>query len=444
MPSSKQPSSLNDHASKDPLLESPIRKVPAEVLSKIFVDSLPDDKFMSPDANATPLLVTQINSRWREVALRTPSLWCSFDWKVSHTRDIYMAQSFTVQRWLQRSGGRPLSLRLIASEHHPSTDYGPCSPEHCLQMVMPYAQRWKILELYLPAHWCSCLQYLDSMGTPLLESIKIQALPEGANPAFLAKAPRLSHVDLRFPFTTHSTILPWAQLTSLHFGVGFPGLVTTECLQKLQECTSLLHCTLIGIAQVDPSMDSPVTLPKLQSLFLHAAVDVALLLDSLLLPKLEQLRLSYPSGVDPSPSRPIISLIERSSCVIKHLRLSTQFSSDEGLLDVLRNTPLLETLKVADEDLVLSAHFMERLTIHPVIGDDPSDHASHMLPNLRYLYLKGNVTSSAVELAQMVRSRWNTTRLEEVHITSSSISEALESSLKLDDCIDAGLIFVVE
>ncbi|KAJ6593438.1 hypothetical protein B0H19DRAFT_919720, partial [Mycena capillaripes] len=51
------------------------RQVPVEVLEVVFQFCLPHTDYVVPDPLQAPLLLCQICSSWRAVALVTPSLW---------------------------------------------------------------------------------------------------------------------------------------------------------------------------------------------------------------------------------------------------------------------------------------------------------------------------------------------------------------------------------
>ncbi|KAG2032030.1 hypothetical protein BDR03DRAFT_810153, partial [Suillus americanus] len=57
-------------------LVSALWRLPAEVLSQIFHQCLPEDKYSTPASNLVPILLTRICRPWRDVAVDTPSLWC--------------------------------------------------------------------------------------------------------------------------------------------------------------------------------------------------------------------------------------------------------------------------------------------------------------------------------------------------------------------------------
>lgn len=91
-----------------------VSRLPAELLSEIFMHTLPPfDEFLSPSKLRSPMLLTRICRRWREVAVGTPGLWCRLfrGFKSSHCRHR-KKESFCYDTWLKRSQGLPLSLEI--------------------------------------------------------------------------------------------------------------------------------------------------------------------------------------------------------------------------------------------------------------------------------------------------------------------------------------------
>ena len=56
------------------LVMAPIRRLPTEILSEIF-RTLPRGPEVEASISNSPLLLTQVCSRWRDVAISTPQLW---------------------------------------------------------------------------------------------------------------------------------------------------------------------------------------------------------------------------------------------------------------------------------------------------------------------------------------------------------------------------------
>ncbi|KAJ7490964.1 hypothetical protein FB451DRAFT_1124553 [Mycena latifolia] len=73
--------SLARYLASNKAILSPLRRMPAELLAEIFSWTLPslDDALTRHnfkfDRSHSPWMLTQVNSRWRAVALSTPSLW---------------------------------------------------------------------------------------------------------------------------------------------------------------------------------------------------------------------------------------------------------------------------------------------------------------------------------------------------------------------------------
>jgi hypothetical protein len=101
--------SLNLHKG----LLSALWRLPAEVLSEIFVHCLPQTEYLEISLNSAPVLLTRICRRWREIAVGTSSLWCRLI--VDCGRDWQQAAS-CYDLWLKRSRGRPVALKLEGIE----------------------------------------------------------------------------------------------------------------------------------------------------------------------------------------------------------------------------------------------------------------------------------------------------------------------------------------
>ncbi|KAG1765846.1 hypothetical protein EV702DRAFT_63880 [Suillus placidus] len=63
---------------------SPIWRLPTENFSGNLLYCLPEDEYLSPTSSLTPMLLTTICRRWREVAPGLPSLWYRLQLEVEH------------------------------------------------------------------------------------------------------------------------------------------------------------------------------------------------------------------------------------------------------------------------------------------------------------------------------------------------------------------------
>jgi hypothetical protein len=63
--------------SKHEVMTSTLRKIPPEILGHIFGYTLPNEIYIRPNSQRSPLILTRICRAWRVVVLSTPQLWSS-------------------------------------------------------------------------------------------------------------------------------------------------------------------------------------------------------------------------------------------------------------------------------------------------------------------------------------------------------------------------------
>jgi hypothetical protein len=85
--------------------------LPPELWAQIFVESLPNQRYIPPDSANAPMALCQVCSAWRSIAFSIPQLWSSISVTVSTSSDVGKMKD-GVQAWLGRSGALPLSLAL--------------------------------------------------------------------------------------------------------------------------------------------------------------------------------------------------------------------------------------------------------------------------------------------------------------------------------------------
>ncbi|KZT20077.1 hypothetical protein NEOLEDRAFT_1025012, partial [Neolentinus lepideus HHB14362 ss-1] len=93
-------------------LLSPLRRLPVELLSQIFMKCLPGGTFITPRRFSAPLLLMQVCSTWRRVALSTPGLWCYLKIELGPRDELptQLGKADLMRTWLSRAGARPLNL----------------------------------------------------------------------------------------------------------------------------------------------------------------------------------------------------------------------------------------------------------------------------------------------------------------------------------------------
>ena len=158
---------------------SPIRRLPTDILREIFYQCLHSTRNPIMSAAEAPMLLTQVCSLWRSVALTSPDIWAelhiphpgspetSLHYKrLTERAREDLQQTFSkvmgrrcqiVKEWLERSGSCFLSLS-ISYPHY--DDFGSYNPEgevesdifmhEIFQILVPFVQRWRRLDLSMP------------------------------------------------------------------------------------------------------------------------------------------------------------------------------------------------------------------------------------------------------------------------------------------------------
>ncbi|KAF7291771.1 F-box domain-containing protein [Mycena chlorophos] len=215
-------------------LLSPIRRLPSELLGKIFVSTLPTKRDTAISADEGPMLLMQVCRSWRAVALTTPQLWASIYivCPESDTATSLPRLLRVVNTWLARSGALPLSMTLA-----PAGNPSKYSPPHAiddglLQLVLSLASRWSSITIIptIKRDQIHAFESLRSDDVPQLRAIRIglesihafggllaplpgiEATPESESLLRLFEAPTLRELS----FTGDMARLPggilWASL----------------------------------------------------------------------------------------------------------------------------------------------------------------------------------------------------------------------------------------
>lgn len=376
-------------------LLSPIRAIPPEILQEIFMACLPTRHCAIMHPSSMPLLLGRICSGWRTICLSTPALWSSVHIVVAYTdgdqdHPEFIQACNVLKLWLKRSGDCPLSISIFA----------PNTPEHNLRpivdIVVPYSRRWKSLKLMpatreeLPKLWS-----LASHDVPLLETLEIS--DNHYEPAdehalrFFTVPPNLRHVGLKY-FQSDVSIpsCQWGQVTtlSLESQRAFFNLNASQLLELVGQCVNLTECRLGFPLGSSGGLPVASTLPTIVLSHLHtlsisgevsknAPFNVAEILDALLLPDLQYLRLTIFSFLDFSQNPiqvPVISdvllaadeMIQRSSCDLRGFAIQFEDGDAAALLRCLQRCCRLTSLDLAQ--IRTFQQDEERVDIMPVIN----------------------------------------------------------------------------
>jgi hypothetical protein len=393
---------------------SPISRMPTEVLVEIFLQLQRggDEPCFFPSPHHPSVLSGQVCRQWRFIIFLTPQLWSAI--KVTISSETPPSALAAIPQWFDRSGARPLALRLSILE-------GPTEFGHQLfDLVLATAHRWQTVELRARLF---CAQgYLDGLRLrlPLMECLRVRVLPnESYRDALpirdldlLDDSPLLQtlHID----GTTHfhyRSLLPWIRLTTLHLAK-----VDVAYLSKiLSICPSLVRCTY-GIVVTGNRVPPPrLFFANMRWLDLepHGWFQFW---DVFVPPALESLTVRGCSRVGIVNCRGLVSLLSQVQALII-LRLHHIVLDVADLIQILTLTPALVEFSYLPQ---VHFHSSSHRAAYPLVCIDDlhqnprgphSDDFSPLVPNLQRLTLGGdgnNATTPPCEWCiNLVRSRWD-------------------------------------
>ncbi|KAF8143265.1 hypothetical protein K438DRAFT_650423 [Mycena galopus ATCC 62051] len=405
---------------------SPLRRVPAEILSEIFTSTLlPDRKVMGRcniGLGDSPWVLTHVCGRWRTVALASSSLW-SFVGIDYSKRDLYPLPLLQAQ--LQRAS----RIRVEFMLHVPFSSDRTISENHLalFQLLVDHSPRWEELRL------CVIPEIIPMITTlrdriPVLRKLYLEwpSSDSGGTNAmdYFSRAPALRHIALMLNSRTLSVPLPAHQLTRYQINCSWERHM--EMLQVAKNLTEA-HITVCGSATPRIVPGGVIELRYLRRLYV-SDVDI---LDSLRLPALDDFGFFQDEfGTDPSPH--IDSVTARSSCVLRRLCV---FGSADGeiIASVLQKHHGILELAVAD----ITAGFDDDFSgIDPLISklaERNSNGIFAIAPQLAAIFFGFQYRSCPVNYElwhDMLRARWETGALKTASLLNRYRSKQPPSSIR--------------
>lgn len=409
---------------------SPIRKLPPELVSEIFLDVVntvvPQCHSDRPEFDIlSPIRLSQVCYLWREIAITMPRLWAPI--QLSFVQRLAERKIDLLKTFAQRAFGTSLLLNFHWEDiSWDGMKYSEC-PIRILE-ITPYFSRIKSLSLDVTRPFFEELRFAPDDSFPILEYFRAyMGLDDVDNTDFIMTAPFGSAYNLKEfyyhgHFSGRKIQLPF-QLTHLELD----GMSAAQSVSALVHSSSLevFICTISSSGLTFPNQ--PALLPQLRAL--HVRVDsedvtsFRCLFDHITTPALLQLSLNcLDDYIDWSQSS-FTSFISRSSCAPTELDIAFHIMNMAAvdLVEIIKLLPSLihihiDSLSVTDE--VLQSCVYEGLT--------------NTLPKLETLYLKGYNITGDVAL-QVARSRWwsdadnipasGPSRLQKCHIRSGMLIE---------------------
>lgn len=342
-------------------LLSPIRRMPPEIMSRIFElcgDITAHGPHAEPSKRA-PLLLGSVCRSWRALSIAIPRLWTTLYLRLPTSGFIYK-QEEVMLAWLERS--RPLPVSLWLWNDFLTDDIPITFLRKLTEVIANNSERWKAIFIHFPAHdpeW----EHFDALvrcHLPNLEELEISPQFTPWAPFKPERLPRLRELQIPAGIMpdSHRT-LPWSQLTHLTLRGGYRTTDISELLQILS-CASLLTYLHVEISQYrteskwDERSDR-ISLPCLNTLVLVTITKheqcIAHFMDALMVPHLRDFqmltRVWEASTMTTSWCHDaFLALLARSKCSLNHFTLHAIDISSAELREIVERCPSLVLLKV--------------------------------------------------------------------------------------------------
>lgn len=358
---------LESHLEQAVRLQSPVLRLPSELLSSIFVMGVmgigDEDSVMV----STLMLVCRY---WSDVALNTPILWAKIS--VSPHDSLEKAR-----RKLERSKSCPLDITI---NFGPRIEYTSSITEHVIRamdLIRPALWRTKSFRLSVPnrpqAHQALLRCQEDA---PILETLSIRifhAMQDDTYsspplPLFNGHTPRLQSCSLTsFNFGWDQRLVTRLRVLKLggYFNSFTPSASTL--LDILRNCPDLEELALRNMSSVDADnclvrvneLEAPplktVHLRRLKKLsfYYSGGTLTRQLMSQLAFPNLESLEMCYLENVTA-----VIHLLYTQALTrlpLSHLRIETCLFNELRFINLLRRIPSLVTLELVDVEDISSS-----------------------------------------------------------------------------------------
>ncbi|KAJ6472791.1 hypothetical protein DFH09DRAFT_1219374 [Mycena vulgaris] len=404
-------------------LISPVRRLPLDIIQKIFIACLPAHRNCVMSAVEAPVLLGRICSSWRTISLSTPHLWSRLHvveptppyFAVLTLIDKKVAQRLEITKmWLGRSGQCPLSIsvKAIASK----TGFA----AQIIQALLPFKSRWEHIAFTAESSVFGALSHLTEVDVPMLKSIHMTEIDDHTSLRwdslqFLRSSNILSAYISGGNFTPLELPLRDLSIEIRWYRDGIP-LTRDMTLQVFSRCPQLRTCRL----QIDSEVENHSSLAELilELPFLHTlavecfgkpSTTLLPLFNRLSLPQLRSLTLcgtgrDDPTLYGPSSYGPFFAAAPR----IESLEFTTKLFSETSLTDFLRGIP--HTIREIKINAVSAysegpSNILDDEIIELLIPSSEFPTTTHCCPGLQVLEINTACYFSEDTLLRFIESR---------------------------------------
>ncbi|KIK70201.1 hypothetical protein GYMLUDRAFT_34693 [Collybiopsis luxurians FD-317 M1] len=433
---------LKEYSVQIRALSSPVRKLPDELLCRIFdeccgmncfaVNELPlKTAYSLRDVPA--MAIGSVCSRWRKIALSLPSIWSriSLRWEAPVTDSEVQdgERSLLLDNLMARSLSYPLTL-VIHVNRRPYTESGRLHP--IIAKLIQQVHRWQCLTFFSFVFSIEEL-FLDPPSCfPLLEFLYLYT--DDMN-FFTERTSQVKKLTLEGFIHSEPFVFPSAQITHMVYAL--------PCSQRHLHTFLDANPNLVSLALPEASNDlggrpRTKTCSRLETLIVrHPSTVTGSVLQLLNCPSLKTLRFEVLEDENPVEEpwanfNSLMAFVQRSSFPLTTLLIQGLALSDANLVYLLNHIPTLMNLTVDDSCNIwyqnlspITKQFIDSL--HAYRTCPLRSNAKPIVPKLRSLTL---VTAAFefedVSVVDMVRSRW---------IPSAAIAGAARTSSLQTDCL---------
>jgi hypothetical protein len=224
---------------------SPIRRVPAETLFKIFALSLPYTRRIGEHSlEQAPWRLGHVCHRWREAAVGFPFLWSSIT--------LYADRRFSIDDRCpplsvdHRSGNAPLHVSIICDSN---PDF---SSSQSIDLIFRHSIRWESARLHLHASAAQIYVRLAVLKDKLPNLRRLEFSSHSSTDVFRV-APRLRQAIFapdtgRVYMAIKEFELPWPQITH------FRGIYSwaDHALRDLGSASKIVECRMSVFSDAEP------------------------------------------------------------------------------------------------------------------------------------------------------------------------------------------------
>ena len=372
----------------------------------------------TPACRMTPLVLSKICRRWRSVATNTPRLWRDIEIYVSIKR--YKSQIGVLHDWLRYSGDMPLTIIVNICAQEDLRHWSADPPSEMAQVLAGHSDRWQTAYLAIPV-----ASFAGIPATPF---------------------PRLNHLTLRtasFSPVDESKMLGMAdQITSLEL-LSTPASIydlprgriqylkarfvpAQECYDLMRKNPDLIDCYLEGPYLYPTFAFSEIlVMEKVERLHIsqYHQECVGVFFNALALPAVQCIE--FGARANEVPHRQLISLVQRSGCMLHRLVLEHVEMDDTDLMAIFRAIPTLIEFRTIimgiDHGRTMSNRLLHMLTPqHPDL-----EGRTCLLPNLELFDFEAPFIYDEDTMVDFLIARWRKNRVTGVDPLYAQLKHAI-------------------